>query len=1085
MPFPVVQQPETSAVARRPSYRRATKDGGGETAASKREFASADEEDPHVSTQEEYTADTISTRSINVDVVLSRADAGRGAVEEEEFQVDVDAVCGNGEFTALAAAPCAQTEHLLWRLLSGVAVFEDLLALRTELVQFFHNLRDPLAGNSYYRGDGQSLCETANWNTFAAQLSPELQQHPFLLDLAHQLGAQPLPQQLTILDVLAQLVLLGGRRLAYALKVRFVFDLLDTTGSGLLTAAEMVEFLQLASLHHSLRLDPTQLRVLADSLLEEASGKQGGAVDLAHFQMMVDSFPRLCRLFEGPEREVSTLVDDVDLGTGDVDYSQPLTADSTGLASAPGTTDTAEQQSAGLWKRFTSAVAELYLRDRRALYGLLVYILLNVGFFLIQFFAWEAKENAQELFGHCVSVARGSAQVISVNSFLILWPILRPVTSRLRRTWLHHIISFDVSISFHIIIAHVILLAAVVHTGAHVCDFYRAAHASPEKNTAVFRDVFKGETPSALQIFCTVPVITGIVMLLLLLAYPLAYLRRHHFRLFWYSHHALLAMLVLTIVHGTQCLLHVFPQSPWLIGVPLGVYGLEQTSRRLHRRTRILRAARKPGDVIELTLVKSPNMHPLAAQYVSLNIPALSLTEWHPFTLSSTPLDDFLRCHIRAVGPWTRRLLQLCDDINQHNAAQVCALLFMSRPARTAARLWMRKAGLDTPHRHRRRAWWWCLGRNSHQAGVGGGNGCGTGRKTSGHAGSGCCGCCGCFGGRSSRWRREHCTWEAVRAELQLSLRPYPMIFAHGPFGSPTQEFYKHKQMVMIAAGIGVTPMASVLRHLVQTSSPGHLQTNSGGGGSGNGSGNGSGSNTFNNNNNNHNRGNNNSSSIKSGSSGSGAVSVLQHKNSKLHTLDKVYFQWVTRDSTTFSWFSDVIDRLVEIDENNVVQISTHLTSSKRPKRILAGAPGSPGGADAHTDFGDDGVLDLSDTLLSALLDTARLVTLKHKQTCLVSGLHNKRLTSFGRPDWEMELLAIRNDLLASLPAPHKLPPVSDLQVTLSTWLGVNGDGSTSTPALEVPVFYCGPPSVGRKLGMACFRCSNSQVHFLYRPEIF
>lgn len=48
-------------------------------------------------------------------------------------------------------------------------------------------------------------------------------------------------------------------------------------------------------------------------------------------------------------------------------------------------------------------------------------------------------------------------------------------------------------------------------------------------------------------------------------------------------------------------------------------------------------------------------LHPAAVgQYLFLNFPVVSLTEWHPFSLSSGPLEVDMEVHIRALGDWTK-----------------------------------------------------------------------------------------------------------------------------------------------------------------------------------------------------------------------------------------------------------------------------------------------------------------------------------------------------------------------------------------------------------------------------------------------
>ena len=37
--------------------------------------------------------------------------------------------------------------------------------------------------------------------------------------------------------------------------------------------------------------------------------------------------------------------------------------------------------------------------------------------------------------------------------------------------------------------------------------------------------------------------------------------------------------------------------------------------------------------------------------------------EFHPFTITSSPQDDFISLHIRAIGPWTKGLRKLLADV--------------------------------------------------------------------------------------------------------------------------------------------------------------------------------------------------------------------------------------------------------------------------------------------------------------------------------------------------------------------------------------------------------------------------------------
>ena len=42
-------------------------------------------------------------------------------------------------------------------------------------------------------------------------------------------------------------------------------------------------------------------------------------------------------------------------------------------------------------------------------------------------------------------------------------------------------------------------------------------------------------------------------------------------------------------------------------------------------------------------------------QYIFICCPEISVFEWHPFTLTSSPYEDFISIHIRVVGDWTTK----------------------------------------------------------------------------------------------------------------------------------------------------------------------------------------------------------------------------------------------------------------------------------------------------------------------------------------------------------------------------------------------------------------------------------------------
>jgi respiratory burst oxidase len=64
-------------------------------------------------------------------------------------------------------------------------------------------------------------------------------------------------------------------------------------------------------------------------------------------------------------------------------------------------------------------------------------------------------------------------------------------------------------------------------------------------------------------------------------------------------------------------------------------------------------------------------------QYYFLNFPALSLTEWHPFSVSSGPREEEIEVHIRGLGDHTNRLVEFAK---QKEAANETTFVLMDGP---------------------------------------------------------------------------------------------------------------------------------------------------------------------------------------------------------------------------------------------------------------------------------------------------------------------------------------------------------------------------------------------------------------------
>eukprot|EP00794_Sanderia_malayensis_P007486 gene7486-8316_t len=72
-------------------------------------------------------------------------------------------------------------------------------------------------------------------------------------------------------------------------------------------------------------------------------------------------------------------------------------------------------------------------------------------------------------------------------------------------------------------------------------------------------------------------------------------------------------------------------------------------------------AVKLPADIIRLTF-KKKNFKYKSGQYIFLCLPKVSLFEWHPFSISSSPHHDEVHLHIRVLGDWTKRLYNVASS---------------------------------------------------------------------------------------------------------------------------------------------------------------------------------------------------------------------------------------------------------------------------------------------------------------------------------------------------------------------------------------------------------------------------------------
>ncbi|XP_041653024.1 NADPH oxidase 1 [Cheilinus undulatus] len=358
---------------------------------------------------------------------------------------------------------------------------------------------------------------------------------------------------------------------------------------------------------------------------------------------------------------------------------------------------------------------------------LIVWMGINTFLFVWFYLFYDQGDQffyTRHLLGSALAWARAPAAVLNFNCMLILLPVCRNLLSLIRgsfmccgRTMRKQL---DKNLSFHKLVAYMIGLMTAVHMIAHLLnvEWYNNSRRGvydklstalstldDTENTTYLNPIrFIGveaqQNPTYL-VFTTIAGLTGVIItlaLILIITSSMEVIRRSYFEVFWYTHHLFIIFFAGLVFHGAGRIVrsqqttdppHNFtickdrsdewgriPECPipqfaggfpqtwmWVIG-PMILYLCERLLRfiRYMQTVRYRKIVMRPSKVLELQLVKN-GFKMEVGQYVFLNCPAISQLEWHPFTMTSAPEEDFFSVHIRSAGDWTDKLISIVQEL--------------------------------------------------------------------------------------------------------------------------------------------------------------------------------------------------------------------------------------------------------------------------------------------------------------------------------------------------------------------------------------------------------------------------------------
>ena len=415
-------------------------------------------------------------------------------------------------------------------------------------------------------------------------------------------------------------------------KIQFAFKMADHDRNGLIDRKDMWKLLSYQNEENNIGLQDAVLDEMVESIFEELDKENNGTIDQ-------EGFKQFFMRFKDKNLSIST---------------ERKRFASLNTTARRNTTEVKNARS-------------LYLRQLLDIEGtkyfwMFMYLVGSVATGLWYLTAYDGGGVPGR------GIAKMFSGLINYHLMLLVLIINKSFITFLRIIpFLPRIFPINKNIIFHKYMAVIMIICAIGHTGSHLFGTFIYFSSTPINvlNTKLYSPM--QQTPSyPTLLFATVPGLTGIFLLIgfiLMAVLARKPVRTDKYELFWYSHHLYIAMLILLHIHGMKEYVAAQTYWKWIIApaLLLVVEKVFKFYKMIAYRYEILKLRVSSG-VIELELKRPRNFMYTAGQYAVLNIPQISTTQWHPFTISSCPIDETINFYISPAGWWTKQLAQMAKD---------------------------------------------------------------------------------------------------------------------------------------------------------------------------------------------------------------------------------------------------------------------------------------------------------------------------------------------------------------------------------------------------------------------------------------
>ncbi|KAK3000660.1 hypothetical protein RJ639_020669 [Escallonia herrerae] len=220
-------------------------------------------------------------------------------------------------------------------------------------------------------------------------------------------------------------------------------------------------------------------------------------------------------------------------------------------------------------------------------------------------------------------------------------------------------IPFEHATRYHVWLGHLTMLLFTLHG-----LFYVIAWAM-EGN--LLHELLEWKSIGVANLAGVISLLAGLLMWIT----SLPPVRRINFELFFYTHQLYVIFVVFLALHVGDFVFSIAAAGIFL-------FMLDRFLRfcQSQRTVDVISAKCLPCGTVELVLSKPGNMRYNALSWIFVQVRELSWLQWHPFSVSSSPLDGkyHLSVLIKVLGGWTEKLRGLISDASEEDPEKVLLL---------------------------------------------------------------------------------------------------------------------------------------------------------------------------------------------------------------------------------------------------------------------------------------------------------------------------------------------------------------------------------------------------------------------------